>query len=223
MILVVDNYDSFVHNLARCIRLHGAATEVVRNDQLDFDALAAAPPQAIVLSPGPRTPDSSGQAVELVVRFGRRIPILGVCLGHQIIAQAYGGRIVAAPRPVHGQTSFVYHGRHELFQDIPSPFAACRYHSLIVDATDLAGELETIAWSEDHLIMAIAHRRDPVLGVQFHPEALLTEHGHQLIGNFLRMARSRRAVAAAPCSLASVSFPKSPISPSWGQTVQDDS
>ncbi len=185
MILVIDNYDSFVHNLARYLRELGQTTEVCRNDAIGLEDIEALAPSHIALSPGPCTPDEAGISVELVRRFGARIPILGVCLGHQCIGQAYGARVVRAIRPMHGKTSQVRHDGRGVFAGLPAPLRATRYHSLIVDTEGLPAELEATAWSEDNEIMALRHRRHPVVGVQFHPEAVLTDRGHDLLRNFL--------------------------------------
>jgi anthranilate synthase/aminodeoxychorismate synthase-like glutamine amidotransferase len=185
LILVIDNYDSFVHNLARYIRELGWTTEVVRNDALGLDDVAALAPSHIVLSPGPCGPDEAGLSVPLIRRFGGRIPILGICLGHQCIGQAFGGRVVRARRPMHGKASAIRHDGSGVFAGLPNPLRAARYHSLAVAADDLPSELVASAWSEDGEIMALRHRRWPLVGLQFHPEAVLTEHGHDLLRGFL--------------------------------------
>ena len=185
MILVIDNYDSFVHNLARHIRQLGETTEVHRNDAVTLERIEALAPSHIVLSPGPCTPDEAGVSVEVVRRFGPEIPILGVCLGHQCIGQAYGARILRATRPMHGKTSRVRHKGDGVFKDLPQPLRATRYHSLIVSSQSLPPDLEVTAWSEDGEIMALRHRRHAVVGVQFHPEAVLTDRGYDLLRNFL--------------------------------------
>lgn len=184
-VLLIDNYDSFVHNLARYLRELGQAVEVCRNDAIALDTIAAARPSHIVISPGPRRPEQAGISLEAVRRFAGEIPLLGVCLGHQCIAQAFGGRVLRAERVMHGKTSAVAHAGRGLFTGIPSPFRATRYHSLVVEPGSLPDELEITARSEDGVIMAISHRKLPLAGVQFHPEAVLTEHGHRLLGNFL--------------------------------------
>ena len=184
-VLLVDNYDSFVHNLARYMRELGERVDVRRNDEVDPDSIAAAPPTHIVISPGPRRPDEAGQSLALVRRFAGEIPILGVCLGHQCIAQAFGGRVTRAARVMHGKTSAVLHEGSGLFAGIPSPLCATRYHSLVAEADSLPSALRVTARTEDGVIMALAHRTLPIAGVQFHPEAVLTEHGHRLLENFL--------------------------------------
>jgi anthranilate synthase/aminodeoxychorismate synthase-like glutamine amidotransferase len=185
MILVIDNYDSFVHNLARYFRELGCETEVVRNDALDVQAVARRRPSHIVISPGPCTPDEAGISVALVQRLGATTPILGVCLGHQAIGQAFGGRVVRAQRPMHGKTALVRHDGRGMFAGLPDPLRVTRYHSLVVAPQPWPAELEACAWSAEGEIMALRHRRHPVFGVQFHPEAVLTEHGHDLLRSFL--------------------------------------
>ncbi|RIK84203.1 MAG: aminodeoxychorismate/anthranilate synthase component II [Planctomycetota bacterium] len=188
MLLLLDNYDSFVHNLARHFRRLGQETIVMRNDAVDVAAVRAMRPGAIVISPGPCTPREAGCSVDIVRELGGDVPILGVCLGHQAIAAAFGARIVRAAEPVHGRTSEIRHAGTGLFEQVPSPLAVCRYHSLVVDERTLPGELEVTARTGDGAIMAIAHRTLPVVGVQFHPEAALTEHGYRMLANFLRIA-----------------------------------
>ena len=184
-VLLIDNYDSFVHNLARYLRELGQPVEVRRNDAIDLDAIAAARPSHVVISPGPCRPEQAGISLEVVRRFAGEIPLLGVCLGHQCIAQAFGGRVLRADRVMHGKTSAVTHDASGLFNGVPSPFRATRYHSLVAEPGSLPADLEVTARSDDGVIMAIQHRRLAVAGVQFHPEAVLTEHGHRLLGNFL--------------------------------------
>jgi anthranilate synthase/aminodeoxychorismate synthase-like glutamine amidotransferase len=188
MLLLIDNYDSFVHNLARYFQRLGQRTEVVRNDAIDAATIRRLSPDAIVLSPGPCTPNESGGSLDIVRGLAGEFPILGVCLGHQIIAAAFGGRIIRALEPMHGRASPVRHDGENLFNGIPSPFAACRYHSLVVQRSSLPTELDITAWTDDGTIMAIAHRERPIFGVQFHPEAILTEHGFAMLANFLRLA-----------------------------------
>lgn len=188
MILLIDNYDSFVHNLARYLVELGAETEVVRNDALTVAQIAARRPQAIVISPGPCTPLEAGVSLEVVRQLGPTIPLLGVCLGHQAIAMALGGRVIRAPEPVHGRTSPVQHASTPLFAGLPNPFRATRYHSLLVERDTLPAELIPTAQTDDGLIMAVEHAAWPVYGVQFHPESILTEGGHQLLANFLHLA-----------------------------------
>jgi anthranilate synthase/aminodeoxychorismate synthase-like glutamine amidotransferase len=188
LILLIDNYDSFVHNLARYFEELGCETDVVRNDSTAVDEIRRRRPQAIVLSPGPCTPREAGICNDLVRELGPMTPILGVCLGHQAIADALGGRIVRAPQPVHGRTSLITHGGERLFAALPNPLRATRYHSLIAEEQSLPVELRVTARSDDGLVMAVEHCEWPVFGVQFHPESVLTECGHRLLANFLRLA-----------------------------------
>jgi anthranilate synthase/aminodeoxychorismate synthase-like glutamine amidotransferase len=185
VILVIDNYDSFVHNLARYVRELGFATEVVRCDTLSVDEIAAREPSHIVISPGPCTPNEAGVCVPLVRRLGPVVPILGVCLGHQCIGQAFGGQIVRARRPMHGMASRIAHDGEGVFAGLPDPLMGGRYHSLVVEAADLPDELVVTARSEEDEIMALRHREHPIVGLQFHPESVLTEHGHDLLRAFL--------------------------------------
>ncbi|HTN01002.1 MAG TPA: aminodeoxychorismate/anthranilate synthase component II [Planctomycetaceae bacterium] len=188
MILLIDNYDSFVHNLARYLVELGVETEVVRNDALTVAQIAARAPQAIVISPGPCTPLEAGVSLDVVRQLGPTIPLLGVCLGHQAIAMALGGRVVRAPQPVHGRTSLVHHESTPLFAGLPNPFRASRYHSLIVERESLPADLIATASTADGLMMALQHAAWPLYGVQFHPESILTEGGHRLLANFLHLA-----------------------------------
>lgn len=185
MILLIDNYDSFVHNLARYVGELGRDRRVVRNDAITIDEISAAQPQAIIISPGPCTPNEAGISIDVVRQLGARTPILGVCLGHQCVGQVYGGEVKRAQRPVHGSTSLIHHNGESLFEGLPNPLQAARYHSLIVELPD-DSELDVTATSENGEIMAVAHRRHPVFGVQFHPESVLTEHGHAQLANFFR-------------------------------------
>ncbi len=185
MILVVDNFDSFVHNLARYIRQLGQQTLILRNDDDRLDSLESLAPDAILISPGPKTPAESGKCIELVRQFAGKIPIIGVCLGHQVIVEAFGGRIVNASEPIHGRISNVVHWNHPMFAEIPTPFQACRYHSLAAERCTFPSDLEVTAESDDGQIMACAHATKPVIGIQFHPESILTEHGYTLLANTL--------------------------------------
>jgi anthranilate synthase/aminodeoxychorismate synthase-like glutamine amidotransferase len=196
MLLLIDNYDSFVHNLARYFGRLGQLTCVVRNDAIDAAGVRELRPEAVVLSPGPCKPQQAGASLEIVRRLYREVPMLGVCLGHQAIAEALGGRIVRAERPVHGQTSPVTHERTGLFAGLPSPLVACRYHSLVVAGDSLPAELRPTAWTEDGTLMALEHTSLPVFGVQFHPEAILTQCGYELLANFLRLAGASVEVPA---------------------------
>jgi anthranilate synthase/aminodeoxychorismate synthase-like glutamine amidotransferase len=188
MILLIDNYDSFVFNLARYLEELGQETAVVRHDAATVAEIAARRPQAIVISPGPCTPHEAGVSVDVLRELSGEIPMLGVCLGHQALAAAFGGNIIRAPEPVHGRTSLIQHSGEGLFRDLPTPLRATRYHSLIVEESSLPEELIVTARSEDGLIMGLAHRSRPCFGVQFHPESVLTQSGHQLLANFLRLA-----------------------------------
>ena len=189
MILLLDNYDSFVYNLDRYIQQWGQETLVVRSDAITIEAIRSLNCDGIIISPGPKTPDEAGCSLEVVRRLGDSVPILGVCLGHQTIGQALGGRVIRAPKPIHGQSSLVYHQDSKLLHGLPSPFQAGRYHSLIVEESSLPKCLRKTAWTEDGIIMAIEHRDWPLVGVQFHPESILTEHGHAIIANFLRCCK----------------------------------
>ncbi|WP_254507868.1 anthranilate synthase component II [Anatilimnocola floriformis] len=188
MILLIDNYDSFVHNLARYFRRLGAVTQVVRNDAIDVAAIRQLRPQAIVLSPGPCTPTEAGCSLAVVRELGGEVPLLGVCLGHQAIGSALGGSVIRASQPMHGRTSEIRHSQRQLFENLPSPLTVGRYHSLVIDPQSLPAELEVTATTADGTIMAVAHRRLPMWGVQFHPESILTEGGYTLLANFLRLA-----------------------------------
>ncbi len=188
MILLIDNYDSFVHNLARYFRRLGQTTHVVRNDAVDAASIHRLNPQAIVISPGPGTPNEAGHSVDIVREFAGKIPLLGICLGHQVIATALGGKVVRAHQPVHGRTSVVEHHGSPLFTKIPSPFTVCRYHSLTVERASLPDALQVTATNADGQIMAIEHPSQAIVGVQFHPEAVLTDHGYRLLKNFLALA-----------------------------------
>ena len=190
MILVLDNYDSFTYNLVQYLGELGAEPMVRRNDQMTVDDVESLRPHAIVISPGPGRPADAGITVPLIQRWGSSIPMLGVCLGHQAIAEAYGGRVVTAPRLMHGKTSSILHDGKALFRGVPSPLQVMRYHSLIVERESLPASLEVIAWSEDDNseIHAVRHLEHPVWGVQFHPESVMTDHGRDLLKNFLSLA-----------------------------------
>jgi len=186
MILLIDNYDSFVHNLARYFQRLGQKTQVVRNDAIDAAAVRAMRPSAVVLSPGPCTPDEAGCSVEVVQELSAELPMLGVCLGHQAIAAALGGAVVRADEPMHGRTSEIYHDGQDIFHGLPNPLVACRYHSLVVEEDSLPRCLEVSARTADGTVMAVRHRRLPLVGVQFHPESILTDAGYPLLAGFLR-------------------------------------
>jgi anthranilate synthase/aminodeoxychorismate synthase-like glutamine amidotransferase len=187
MLLLLDNYDSFTYNLYQYLAELGAEIEVHRNDQITFDDIKQLRPDHIVISPGPCTPNEAGLSCAIIETFGPSIPILGVCLGHQAIGQVYGGRVVRAPEPMHGKTSLMYHDEQGVFQGLPQPFEAIRYHSLIVERQDLPAVLEVTAHTEDGLIMGLRHREYPIQGVQFHPESIMTAVGKQLLRNFLAL------------------------------------
>jgi anthranilate synthase component II len=198
MILMIDNYDSFTYNLVQYFGELGEEVRVVRNDALTVDALRALAPSAIVISPGPCTPNEAGVSLEVIERLAGSVPIFGVCLGHQSIGQAFGGRVVRARSIMHGKTSLIHHDGRGVFRGVPSPFEATRYHSLIVDEASLPDCLEVSAWTVDAQgrrdeIMGLRHRALPVEGVQFHPESILTQHGHALLRNFLSGALARAA------------------------------
>lgn len=189
MILLLDNYDSFVWNLARYVRELGGEPLVRRNDAVTLDEIAGMAPSHIIISPGPCTPAEAGISLEVIRRFGPTTPTLGVCLGHQAIGAAYGGRVVRAARPMHGKTSDIAHDGTGLFAGLPSPFRATRYHSLVVERATLPADLRVTATAEDGEIMAMRHQAHPVVGTQFHPESVLTENGHAIVGRFLEFSR----------------------------------
>jgi anthranilate synthase/aminodeoxychorismate synthase-like glutamine amidotransferase len=187
MLLLLDNYDSFTYNLAQYLGQMGEELEVRRNDKISLDEIEELSPQRIVISPGPCTPKEAGISVPLIERFATRIPILGVCLGHQAIGAAFGGRVIRADKIMHGKTSKIHHDGKTIFRDIPQDFPATRYHSLIVERDSLPADLEISALSEDGTIMGLRHKRLRVEGVQFHPESVLTQPGYKLLENFLRL------------------------------------
>jgi len=189
-ILMIDNYDSFTYNLVQYLQALGAQVQVVRNDALSVAQIAALAPQRIVISPGPGNPDEAGVSLQVIEQLGPRIPVLGVCLGHQSIGQAYGGTVIRAGNIMHGKTSPIRHEGKGVFAGLPDGYQATRYHSLVVDKNCLPGALEVTAWTENadgsiEEVMGLRHRQYPVEGVQFHPESILTEHGHALLKNFL--------------------------------------
>ena len=196
MILVIDNYDSFTYNLVHYLNELGAETEVVRNDQIGVQDALALRPEAILLSPGPCTPNEAGICLPLLRAAPAEMPILGVCLGHQAIGQAYGGQVVRAKTLMHGKTSPIRHKGEGLFKGLPDGFTATRYHSLSVDRDSLPAELEVTAWADDGEIMGLQHKSRPVFGVQFHPESIATEGGHDLLGAFLDLAGVKRTALA---------------------------
>ena len=192
MLLLIDNYDSFTFNLAQYLGELKAEVVVRRNDELTAQDAIAMEPASIVISPGPCTPDKAGICVELVERAAESsIPILGICLGHQAIGSAFGGRIVKCHEVVHGKTDEVFHSGSVLMSDIPSPLKATRYHSLVVEKSSLPGQLEVVAWNRDGIIMGLQHRDLPVYGLQFHPESIASEHGHHVLGRFLKQSGAR--------------------------------
>ncbi|MFO0014413.1 MAG: anthranilate synthase component II [Planctomycetota bacterium] len=186
MILLIDNYDSFVYNLDRYLQRLGQTTLVVRSDAISTESITRLKPAAIVISPGPKSPDDAGCSMEVVRRFSGSIPILGVCLGHQAIAQSFGARIIRAPAPVHGNASWIHHRDSRLMEGLPSPLQVGRYHSLIIDPQTLPDVLRATAWTDDGILMAIEHREHLVFGVQFHPESILTDRGYEILAAFLR-------------------------------------
>ena len=204
MIVLIDNYDSFTFNLVHYFGELGADVDVRRNDKVTSAAVMAASPDAIVLSPGPCTPKEAGICLDLIAQAAPAIPILGVCLGHQAIGDAFGGKVVRAPAPVHGKLSDISHGGRGLFRGINGPFKATRYHSLVVERASLPAELDVTAETDDGLVMGLSHRRLPVHGVQFHPESIASDHGHLLLKNFLDIALAWNAAtgrrAAAPAA-----------------------
>jgi anthranilate synthase component II len=195
VLLLIDNYDSFTWNLFHYLGQLGADVTVKRNDEIGVDEAIAMKPEAIVLSPGPCTPNEAGVCLDLVANVGKWIPILGVCLGHQAIGQAYGGKVVRAPVPVHGKLSSIQHTGRSVFRGINGPFVATRYHSLTIAPESLPGELEVTATADDGVIMGVMHKWHPVHGVQFHPESIASENGHALLQNFLALARETQVVS----------------------------
>jgi anthranilate synthase component 2 len=185
MLLMIDNYDSFTYNLVQYFGELGEDVRVFRNDRITVAEIEKLNPDHIVISPGPCTPNEAGVSVETIQKLGGKIPILGVCLGHQSIGQAYGGRIIRAKQLMHGKTSMIQHAGKGVFAGLPNPFEATRYHSLVIDRETLPEVLEITAWTDDGEIMGVRHKTLPVEGVQFHPESILTQHGHELLKNFL--------------------------------------
>ena len=186
MLLMIDNYDSFTYNLVQYFGELGEDVKVVRNDEIDLAGIAALKPDHIVVSPGPCTPNEAGVSVAAIKQFAGKIPILGVCLGHQSIGQAFGGKIIHAKQLMHGKTSAIHHNNTSVFTGLPNPFTATRYHSLVIERETLPDCLEVTAWTDDGEIMGVRHKTLAVHGVQFHPESILTEHGHDMLDNFLK-------------------------------------
>ena len=202
MILLIDNYDSFTFNLFHFLGDVGAECEVWRNDKLTVAEALALQPEAIVLSPGPCTPTEAGICLDLIAAAAGTVPILGVCLGHQAIGQAFGGKVIRAPEPMHGKVSDITHAGTGILAGLPSPFRATRYHSLIVERDTIPDTLVPTAWTSDGLIMAMHHLTLPIHGVQFHPESIASEHGHTILANFLALARGTNAPATNPLGRA---------------------
>ncbi|QEO18304.1 anthranilate synthase component II [Acetobacter vaccinii] len=197
MILLIDNYDSFTFNLVHYLGELGETCHVVRNDALSVDDALALKPHAIVLSPGPCSPDEAGICCDLIAAAAGKVPVFGVCLGHQSIGQVFGAQVVRAPVPMHGKISPVFHDGKDVFAGVPSPFKATRYHSLTLEPASIPPELEVTAWTEDGVIMGVRHRTYPISGVQFHPESIASEYGHDLLRNFLSIAQDWHAGQAA--------------------------
>jgi anthranilate synthase/aminodeoxychorismate synthase-like glutamine amidotransferase len=185
MLLLIDNYDSFTYNLFQCFSTLGEDVRVVRNDRIELDEIKAMNPARIVISPGPSTPDHAGISNDVIRHFGGRVPILGVCLGHQCLGQTYGGQVRRAREIMHGKASLIFHRGRGVFAGLPVPFKAIRYHSLAVERAGLPDELEITAWTEDGTVMGLKHRAYPVEGIQFHPESFMTEYGTSILKNFL--------------------------------------
>ena len=186
MIIMIDNYDSFTYNIYQQLAEVGYEIEVYRNDALDLPGIIKLQPSRLIISPGPGNPDQAGVSIEAIQHFAGRIPVLGVCLGHQSLAQAYGGKIVRADRLMHGKTSPIHHSQKGVFKDMPTPFDATRYHSLVVDRSSLSDDFEITAWTEEQEIMGIVHKPTGAEGVQFHPESILTANGRQLLETFAK-------------------------------------
>ncbi|MGG4096707.1 aminodeoxychorismate/anthranilate synthase component II [Paenibacillus lautus] len=193
MILVIDNYDSFTYNLVQYLGELGEEVKVYRNDEIDIAGIEALAPDHILISPGPCTPNEAGISLDVISHFKGVIPIFGVCLGHQAIGQAFGGNVIRAERLMHGKTSAIQHTGGSVFEGLPVPFTATRYHSLIVEKETLPDELEITAWTEEGEIMGLRHKQYSIEGVQFHPESIITDHGHQMLRNFLKRTAGTKA------------------------------
>jgi len=189
---MIDNYDSFTYNLVQYLGELGEDVVVRRNDEVTLQEIGRLDPVAVVISPGPKTPREAGVCNDVLLELGPRLPSLGVCLGHQCLGDVFGGRVIRAPQVMHGKVSEVLHHGGSVFRGLPSPFRATRYHSLVVDRESIPGQLQLTAWTADGIVMGLSHREYPLAGVQFHPESILTEHGHQLLRNFLEDARTWR-------------------------------
>lgn len=220
MVLLIDNYDSFVHNLARYVRELGEEAVVCRNDAVTLDGIARLAPDRIIISPGPCSPAEAGLSTDVVRRFGPTVPVLGVCLGHQCIGAAYGGRIVRAGRPLHGRTSPIVHAGRGILAGLPSPFRATRYHSLVIDRASVPADLEVLARAaDDGEIMAVGHVQHPVVGVQFHPESAASEFGYRMIERFLR---GEAASADVPSYAdGAEALPEAATAPPWVTLGED--
>ena len=200
MILVIDNFDSFVFNLARYCECLGHAVQVTRNNQITLNEIRKLAPDAILLSPGPCTPNEAGISLEIVEEFAGHIPILGICLGHQTIAQAFGGMVDRSPEPMHGRVSLIEHTNRSVFAELPSPMKVCRYHSLVASPDTLPDELEVLAKTPQNIVMAIQHREYPVVGLQFHPESILTDYGFELLQQFFELHGIQPQTSPRPVS-----------------------
>lgn len=187
MILMIDNYDSFTYNLVQYLGELGEDLKVFRNDKISIEKIRRLKPKRIVISPGPGTPDDAGISKEVIREFGGKIPVLGVCLGHQCIGEVYGGKVIQAKRLMHGKTSMIYHNGKDIFKGLPNPFEATRYHSLLVERKSLPKSLEITAWTKENEIMGLRHKDYPLFGVQFHPESILTKAGKDILRNFLNI------------------------------------
>lgn len=220
MVLLIDNYDSFVHNLARYVRELGEEAVVCRNDAVTLDGIARLAPDRIIISPGPCSPAEAGLSTDVVRRFGPTVPVLGVCLGHQCIGAAYGGRIVRAGRPLHGRTSPIVHAGRGILAGLPSPFRATRYHSLVIDRASVPPDLEVLARAaDDGEIMAVGHGQHPVMGVQFHPESAASEFGYRMIERFLRGEAARADVPSY--ADGAEALPEAATAPPWVTPGED--
>ncbi len=189
MLLMIDNYDSFTYNLVQYFAELGEKVVVYRNDEITLEKIAELKPERIVISPGPCTPNEAGVSLPVINQFSHNIPVLGVCLGHQSIGQAFGGKVVHAKQLMHGKTSPIFHNNQGVFRDLPNPFIATRYHSLVVERSTLPDCLEITAWTEDGEIMGLRHKTLAIEGIQFHPESILSEHGHDMLENFLKQTQ----------------------------------